>query len=470
MTKAQRIITAYFAMAYWLPMAANIIFKDQLASSYELYPLTPFAFVLIIGVYGLYLLISTTTAPLFPRLNLSGLRPTVDQMARIYGRLRLVVGLATIALSFASLRAGLNSYRYSSEGLSQNVSPLLFTVIVLNAVISVDLLYFMFVRSGVPPRSSRRYWENLILSIAMIMAANGIAGMFAALAALFYSVAPRTFRSIVYVPKRRSSLQALVWTFASLAVLFVVFGTAWYAGQIIKLSSSSDARSILDDPSRVIRGVVGDRSFTEGFLYYLIERFSVYYYSLLFTANVARSQLSAGTYWVLSFPLQTCLYRLDFLLGGHLRFAKPPIASIMQLNYQLLTIDRITDRAGSSPGLIASFTYVFMFPLSLILCSLYLRWVGRALDVLFDQQRHETMSILGILLVLQLFTPIFFQSPFDLLMLIDDNLVWAVMMIGLMVKKRAQLDTRWNGRPIGVRRPSLALAASARPVLSRSEF
>jgi len=151
---------------------------------------------------------------------------------------------------------------------------------------------------------------------------------------------------------------------------------------------------------------------------------------LLFTSSSANDLASYGGVSPIVFPLATALFRVDYLTGGTLGVPRPEVSSLMQLNYQVLATGTIRDRAGTSPGVIASFDYVFPFPLNIILCVAYLGIVARLANVLLSQRRGETLSAGGIVLLL-LSLGALFQSPFDLLALADDAAVKVLLLLGL---------------------------------------
>jgi hypothetical protein len=442
MNAGQKVVTAYFALAYWLPMVGNAMFQDDIVSSYKIHPLTWSAIALVFGVYGLFLALSVTQISVFPPVDTAFLRPLVRKAGMLYLRARLAVGLVALPIGIVNLMGGLTSYRYAAEGISETNSTLLLLMILINVVITVDFFYFMFAspeeRVGV---FTRRYLENLLLASALVISATGIQGMFEALVAVFYSLFPGTFRRLVFVRRGRGPLKPLARALVWVPALLLIFSAAWYAGQVIKVSSSVDVARLLDDPTRISTQVGGDQPFLSSFLYYLLERRSVYYYSLLFSVEASDEELRRGSASVLTFPLQTLWFRAHYILGGSFNVPKPAIGSISQLNYQLLTLDQlpVTDRSGSSPGLIACFNYVLGFPLNVVLCALFLRWLAGAVNVLVHQRGPATLSLVGVLLVLEALRSIF-QSPFDYLVVIDESVVHAGLLFSLLVAK-----TEWLG-------------------------
>jgi len=446
MGSGSRVVLVYFALTYWLPMIANLLLGDKLVSSYRIYPLTAAAIAQLFGVYCLIVVLRTSGIPVLPSVRFSALRWPLQRIGSIYSRARTVVAVVALALAVVNFASGLTAYRYTSESISEVASPALLLMIIVNVLVMADLFYFMFVRSRDDRIAvgSRRYLENVLLSTALVVSASGIASMFRALVALFYSFAPNTFDRFLFVSRNHRALKRKAVALFAATALGVIFAVAWYSGQAIKVSSSADITTLLDDPERIVAGVASGESAYESFLYYLVERLSIYYYSLLFTVEASSDELHQGA--ALALPLEGFFYRVDFLLGRPFGTPKRDVASINQLNYQLLTVDPITSRAGSSPGLIASFNYAFAFPLNLLLCALYARWVSRKIDVGLRQGTALTLSWFGLLILHQFVEPLF-QSPFDVLIMLDEHVLYVILLLSLLAAKSDQPTTT---REIGV--------------------
>ena len=452
MGSGSRVVLVYFALTYWLPMIANLLLGDKLVSSYRIYPLTTAAIAQVFGVYCLFGALRTSGIPILPSVSFSEPRRALQRVGSIYSRARTAVAVIALALAVVNFASGLTAYRYASESISEVGSPALLLMIIVNVLVMADLFYFMFVRSREEriALGSRRYLENVLLSTALVVSASGIASMFQALVALFYSLAPATFDRCMFVSTNHRALKRRAVALFAATVFGVIFALAWYSGQAIKVSSSADITTLLDDPERIVAGVASGESASESFLYYLVERLSIYYYSLLFTVEASSDEIHQGA--ALALPLEGFLYRIDFLLGRPFGIPKREVASINQLNYQLLTVDRITSRAGSSPGLIASFNYAFAFPLNVLLCALYVRWISRKIDAGLRQASASTLSWFGLLIVLQFIGPLF-QSPFDALIILDEHVLYVILLLSLLAAKSDRLVTTTSeiGVPVTAR-------------------
>jgi len=438
MSLGQKLITVYFIVTYGLPMAGNLLFREHIFTIYKIFPLTFYSIALIGGTYLLFLVLSTSKLRVLPKLNIDALSRILGQIGATYLRARLFVALIALSLAIGYFSAGLNTYRYGEQSISEINSSLLLLANILNIIIMMDLFYCMFVRAAEPSNAfTRRKAENVVLSLSLVLSANGTANMLQALLASIYSLFPRLFRRVTFVAKDERKLKKLIWSVVSVITIFFSFSVAWICGEAIKNSASGNI-SVLTAGGNMIEEISTNYELIKNYFYYLIASLSSYYYSLLFTAESPSDVLNYGSSSPLVFPLKTLLFRLDYLLGGFLDVRKPEMGSLSRLNYVLLTAESLRPREGSSPGLIGSFNYIFVFPLNIIFCAVYLLWLSNIIDVLFRQHKRETLSGFGILLLL-LFLQIAFQSPFDFLEVFDDSVVYMALLLGIYVaRKRLQ--------------------------------
>lgn len=453
MSIGQKVVTAYFVVAYGLPMAGNALLGDSLRSSYDILPLTPGSVAVLGAVYVLFLALSWYNVPVLPQTDLPLVTGVARRVGEVYRRWRLPIAAAALILAVAYASAGFSRYRYLSEGISETGSLLLLLMNAMNMIITADLLHALFMEHGAELRIlSSRYVENNLLALTLLITATGTASMFLALTALAYSLMPRAFRRLTFVRRGHWDVKRAALTAVSAVTLPVVFFAAWLSGEAIKVSSHGlaafDKSVILTAGQQVLDRLAGGAGFARGYVLYLVERLSVYYYSFLLTASRSWEELQHGATSVLSFPLKTFLFRLDYLLGSPLGAARPETGSIMVLNYQFLTVGPVSLREGSSPGLVASFNYVFPFPLNVVFCALFLRWVARAITVTVEKSKDETLSVVGALLLLA-FVQSVFQSPFDLLMVFDEGVIY-VLVLFCLYQTRASREVVRRHRERGI--------------------
>jgi hypothetical protein len=431
-----RIIAVYFLVTYWLPLLANWWLADDIVSSYQVVDITPAALFLMFGTFAIYILLTRLWRSR-QRLRLPMGSQFVMRVLALYKRLRLVVALTASFVALNNAVEGISAYRYLERAISELSAPLLFLGIVLNATLTIDLFYQMFVRVGDPPRfPSRAYVENVLVAIGVIASANGVVSMFLGMLGAIFAIMPGRFREVAF--PRNAGFKAVASRFGLVVSLFAMFPVAWFLGSLIKATSSGDSIVVLfADPSRIL-GRFGDGNFVYDFAIYVAEVLSVHYYSVLFVAHEAFASVAPSPATVLGYPLGTLLFRFDYLVGSPMGLVRPELSSLSQLNYQLLTVGALSDRVGSTPGLLGSFVYVFGVPLGGVLAAVYLRVVSSRLDELVLQQ-HRTLSTIGALVAVR-FLVVLFQSPFDFLIVFDDNAIWLTLLIIAYVVKLQALS------------------------------
>ena len=449
MSNGEKAIGLFFVITYFIPMVGVTLFREELLSTYKLYPLTTEAVATLCAIFALYFVLCRLRFSLFRPIDFSALKRYIDFCAQLYARSRLAIALAEIALGLVALYTQSAGYRYMSEGivtLDAGTAIFLLPNIVLNVVITIDVFYCIFIAHEQEHRPlSRRHIEAILLALALILSANGTFSLFIGLAALLHALSPGRFHGVLFgeARERRSWAQTLAWG----AILVFALMVAWYFGTLIKLSSSRDVGEIVREVNWLnVLGLVGTDLGLADLLYYFLERYSIFYHSFLYTLAATPEELRHGAVSVLSFPLHTLFYRIDFLLGGAFDVTRPEVAAISRLNYELLTVDPISDRAGSAPGLIASFNYVFAFPFNIILCALFLRWLTRVIDVLLWRNRGESLNLFGLVMLL-IFLQTVFQSPFDVLIVFDDAAIYLGLLFMLYANERIAMKAARSFRP-----------------------
>lgn len=132
--------------------------------------------------------------------------------------------------------------------------------------------------------------------------------------------------------------------------------------------------------------------------------------------------------------LNTLLYRLNFILPFN-RGSGEYMESINRLNYEEIDRHRLLDRAGASPGLVASFLHLPFFPISLLLLFVYLKY----LSSLLERNAPEGSGGMPLLMIssLALILPVF-ESPLSIFNLFDPVAVtFAVLIFGQNIELKS---------------------------------
>jgi hypothetical protein len=334
-----------------------------------------------------------------------------------------------------------NDFRYSDVSLSERNSPILLLAILANVFVQLDLFYQMFLASLVHIRIfSLRWIENMMMVAALFFGVAGTASVMIGLIALLFSLFPTRFKQLVYAGGGGVST-ARILKFAALSCAFVVvFFLAWNVGEGIKAASDTglSIEAVVENMPEIAGNL--DLDFAKFFLYTIIERISVHYYSFLMTENLPKNELLHNEPSAFAYPFRSFLFRSNFLFGQAFDVERPDTTTVAQLNYRNLTsLKDFNPREGSAPGLLASFNYAFPFPLNILFCALYLVWVSKVIDVITSANSDKSLSIFGAFLV-YLFIDIFFQTPNDFLVVVDNAIFYLAIILGIYFKKKSEPD------------------------------
>lgn len=500
MSTGQKLISFYFLKAYLFAIIGNIIFKEEIISSYKLYPLTYIALISIFSIYFLYLAISRAFSLSDSYINLSYLH-SITKILNVLGtkylnhRFSIAWGMTLFSLLY--FFHGFSSYRYGTTSLSEINSPMLFACILMESVITFDLFYFFFLRHTQNIDISKKtYFSNILFASSLILLANGTGSAFIAFILFFASIAPKKFNIIIFKEANLAFHKRLLYLMLHTIIFVFIIILAWNHGEAIKnVSLTKNPLVILKSSIGFWQGKAFKDNFSENiknnhaqneqtaqntnsqntqsapeihntpnsnsqniqlikenlshlsnfllylksFSYYFIERSSIYYYSFLYTVN-ENINLQGSP---IIYPFNNMLFRMDYLFfRGMLGFKRPDPGSICSLNYQLLS-KVIVPNKGSAPGLLASFNYVFTFPFNFIFCIFYLVILSSLIDRLFSKTSNK-ISFFGILIIFLLFE-IFFQSPFDILIIFDSTMLQLLLIIGLILAC-GQQNIKFNQR------------------------
>jgi hypothetical protein len=113
-------------------------------------------------------------------------------------------------------------------------------------------------------------------------------------------------------------------------------------------------------------------------------------------------------------PLENVPYRLSLIFDKPLN--RPVVTAIAQINY-FTEAEPAKERAGASPGLVASAFYAAPFPIGFLLIALYTIFVMRVINLPFAAMSGQPRIIAA--LFAALFTYTLFESPLDYLVFVD---------------------------------------------------
>jgi hypothetical protein len=340
---------------------------------------------------------------------------------KLAGLLFLIMGVGVIGVA-----SGLSSWRYSSEGLSTKLNPIILLFVLAPNVLELILFALLFFYNDLTQRINRIF--IVMLTVCLALTASGIGPMISVLMALVFAISPLTVRNLLlkvcptgrYLRIKRMGLSpfVLVPLIGALGVLAYTVGDAVKTGSNLK---------------------VGLMSWEEihSFLYYALGRFSVHWYSTC-AALHHMVELGLGNHLSnLMAPIENAGFRFSSLTGGWLEIERTLNASLSRINYNLVTRYPFNDREGTSPGLIAAFVLAFPVWLGPFALTGYL-WFYNKVQAGLRRRFAGRLTLFGELMFLY-FTAIFFHTPVDFLQVFDPILLSLITLcyLGLSTKNKS---------------------------------
>jgi hypothetical protein len=136
---------------------------------------------------------------------------------------------------------------------------------------------------------------------------------------------------------------------------------------------------------------------------------------------------------VAAVPMENVPYRLSLIVGTPL--PRPEITQITRLNYLNYEEDTHLERAGASPGLVASALYAGPFPLGFLLIAGYVVFVIRIVNLPFAALASR-LRFAAVVLIASFIYPMF-ETPVDYLVFIDPSFVQLVLLLAAFVAASA---------------------------------
>jgi len=135
---------------------------------------------------------------------------------------------------------------------------------------------------------------------------------------------------------------------------------------------------------------------------------------------------------------ETLVYRVEALLPFNIGLSGEYLQSINRFNYELVMKDPSLDRAGASPGLIASFLYIPFYPLPLVLLFMFVRFYIWSLDTVTNEAVAKKPVVIFFTLIVTL--PMF-ESPLSIPTLIDPvSILFGVFFLGSFLRFRGRYE------------------------------
>lgn len=163
-------------------------------------------------------------------------------------------------------------------------------------------------------------------------------------------------------------------------------------------------------------------------MYYLLERTSIYYYSLVFSLQDYWQGDNSDINHPISGILENLYYRVNYISGSMLDVQKPVIGSMARFNYFKLSKKPNSPKEGSSPGLVATFTYLLPTPFNALLCIFYMVFLTVIVNAITGSYDSINTSWRASFIIMPNIL-ILFDSPLDLLLIVDNAFITFIFIL-----------------------------------------
>jgi hypothetical protein len=298
-------------------------------------------------------------------------------------------------------------FRYSGEEISKSgVLPQLITIYKSFFVGYVMYSFFLSLKGRY---FSPAYRLNLFLhTVNWVLCANGSVDIFWIATAIIICYKGKSSTDIFTISKADGTIfkSLTLYLLSFVAVFGVIF--FGYANKV----GFEDAYIIFVN------------EFFERVVYYLYYRLSVFLSSL---DLILSKGIDINFYMaVITTEVEVFMYRLGVIF--HFSYPRPDIEGINRLNYLLLWKSPILDRAGATPGPLATFAYLPVFPLNFIIGALYLSVIKNTFSRIVFISAERRASLFSLLLF-AIICFAFFHNPLSSFIKIGPELFKTLMFI-----------------------------------------
>ena len=384
---AARLLLLYMLVQYILPFVLALIPGLILdLQNWIIYPLTATFFIKLIVVTAYILLL-----PYLRITNVTFSNKIINFIVKFYSFLRkpLIILFAIISLFFVF--HSLNSFRYSNILLgNQRYFLLIITYLFFKAILSVDLVFHVFLRKT---NHVKKKPLTLILLFSLAISSTGVWDIIYLSFISLYWFSPSVRHHLFQ--KTKNVFSNFYKKGFLLLVLFLILLSALNVGRWIR----GDFQTNPISPKNV------QYEFSV-----IAKRLSVNYYNLLATSFLPYEQLTRS-YNVSLMPFNTFIYRLNNYIFN---IKSPEAQSLSRLNLLNTQPENVIreQNEGSSPGLISTFDYLVPnMWVALFMCLCYLTFIYNILANIFTNLEFPP-TVLYLYVLMLLFNN-FFQDPYE---------------------------------------------------------
>lgn len=384
LTRGGKIFFAFLLLEYIFPLILNLLFDIKPLFRLHIHSLENFFSVLFLILTSIIAVFVSSYTPSITPKNKTPIKP-------VSKRFIIVISLITIIVGLSIFLNDLIQWRYK-----QSISEyrLLFFASILQYI--MPFLIFWIIMTDHQFILSRR-WSDIkikgILLFATIFSINGLGGIVVAIISTLIFFVPRSILDLFYGNLKKSRLEKnIIKKIILLSFIILIFIPIAKIGLFAKSGNYSFER---------IKSVYLDFD-------YLVNRHSVHLSSL--SASIEDGPNLSS----LKAPFETIRYRLKIITGNASQATKPEEGTFARIALlQFANFERINPKGGSSPGLLASITMVFAYPISILSVFLITLFFIKILDFILCRQPPFTW--LGAFVFGYTQLRLVTDSPFDLI-------------------------------------------------------
>ena len=307
-----------------------------------------------------------------------------------------------------------SSFRYSSVGLASS-GGLVKIYSIIQSISFYVVFYYIF--SNSKPFNLIASWTffRIILIFNLIFSINGN----------FSAIANFVLISILIYPQTLNFFTSNLKKIISLKNIFILIFVSFTLFISLLVGNSTKMNIPIGDSLNLY----SENALNLGPQYVVGSLLSTPYVSFRAAQNF-EGELNTN---VLEIPFKSLSQRISVLYGEEKQ--KPKYSSFNRLNFEKITRNIFVKndfRQGTSPGLLGSFRYLNNFWLAMILFFVYANFIKKR--IIRISNTLVKFNFIGILFILFFFFNIYFQSPFDLLNIVDNLFIVLLYMEILYVK------------------------------------
>lgn len=383
-----KVILLYTFITYVPQFFFYFLFKDSFQDRYNIENYGVFAFFVVLLYFVFFVIFGI-------HKNSSGSMPKRIPIGQFAFFLISSIFLFVSVLFFRNFDSSFRHTGHVSEG-----GVIIYLLYVLKPVCLYLVLrvIFLIAQGRVIPTMLR--FGCFLVGVGCILSLTGsfhILGVIASFVAAFSGYG--------FVSQALSPRKLVKYAFFSTAVFLLVL----YTGLSNKMGHESTIDLFVDSEFKIVQLVAlrGSSSFVSG--------------SVMAPISIERPLDVEG----LIGTWQTFVYRLDILLPFSLNSGQY-LVPINRINYERIDRYANLERAGASPGLVASFLYLPLFPLPIVALLIYCRVLAGLIQ--FDAPKAASKMPVVVVASLGFALPLF-ESPLSVFNVFDPVAITLIILI-----------------------------------------